>query len=100
MQFTFLFARGSTMIDHEREPLLTMTQAAKIVPDRPHVATLWRWRRVGIAGVKLEVICVGGRQTRTSRAALARFFERVTAAKSGQQIQSHDNPRRQSEQRA
>lgn len=42
---------------------------------------VWRWTRYGLAGVApLETIHVG-RETFTSREALARFFDRVSAAK-------------------
>ena len=77
-----------------------MAQAAKIAPNRPHLASIWRWRRVGIAGVKLETVSLGGRCTRTSREALQRFFERVTAVKNGEAIPSQPNRRRQAEQLA
>ena len=50
------------MIDHEAEQLLTLTAAAKLLPGRPNVATLWRWRTAGIRGVKLETFLFGGRR--------------------------------------
>lgn len=71
------------MIDYEHEQLLTMAAAARTVPNAPHVGTMHRWHKVGVAGIKLEVVCLGGRRTFTSREALQRFFQRVTAAKNG-----------------
>lgn len=71
------------MIDHETESLITMTQAAKLLPGRPNVATLWRWRTSGIRGVRLETLRIGGRRM-TSKEALSRFHERVTAAADGE----------------
>ena len=70
------------MIDHEREELLTLTAATKLLPGRPNVATLWRWRTAGVRGVKLETILCGGRRM-TSREALTRFFAATTAAADG-----------------
>ena len=36
----------ATIID--RDDLLTLTEAAKRLPGRPHRSTLWRWARKGI----------------------------------------------------
>jgi hypothetical protein len=47
----------------------------------------------------LETICAGGR-TYTSHEALARFLERVTEAKSGQQIPTRTNRQREAQRRA
>jgi hypothetical protein len=79
------------MIDHEREELLTLTAATKLLPGRPNVATLWRWRTAGCRGVKLETVLIGGRRM-TSREALARFFAATTAAADGEPIRS-ETPR-------
>ncbi len=79
------------MIDHEAEQLLTLTAAAKLLPGRPNVATLWRWRTSGIRGIKLETFLFGGRRM-TSREALSRFFERTTAAADGAPVQA-ETPR-------
>ncbi len=69
-------------IDPQSERLLTLIEAAKLLPRRPHVATLWRWRTSGIRDIKLETMMYGGRRV-TSLEALDRFFERVTAAADG-----------------
>jgi hypothetical protein len=61
------------MIDHENEHLLSMTAAAKLLPGRPNVATLWRWRTGGCRGHRLETILFGGRRY-TSREAIKRFL--------------------------
>ena len=65
------------MIDIEKERLKLMTEAAKSLPGRPHVSTLWRWFRRGIKGVKLETTVLGGRRY-TSVEALQRFADRLT----------------------
>jgi hypothetical protein len=70
-------------IDIETEKLLTFTEAATLLPDRPHVATLYRWWRHGRYGVKLESLLFGRRRY-TSREALQRFAERVTAIANGE----------------
>jgi hypothetical protein len=61
------------MIDIERESLITLAEASRLLPGRPSAATLWRWRNRGVAGGrKLETVVIGGRPY-TSREALARF---------------------------
>lgn len=79
------------MIDHENEQLLSMTAAAKLLPGRPNVATLWRWRTTGVRGVKLATILYGGRRF-TSREALSRFIAATTAAADGEPVR-HETPR-------
>jgi hypothetical protein len=41
-----------------------------------------RWHRVGVRGVLFEAVLVGG-QLCSSKEAISRFIERVTAARSG-----------------
>jgi uncharacterized protein DUF1580 len=71
------------MIDIESEDVFTLTEATRQLPKlhsgkRPHVSTLFRWAERGIKGVRLETIRIGGRVC-TSREALHRFFERLSA---------------------
>lgn len=82
------------MIDHETEHLLSMTAATKLLPNRPDVATLWRWRTAGCRGVKLETILFGGRRY-TSREALSRFIAATTAAADGEPVRSETPLQRQ-----
>ena len=70
------------MIETERH--LTLSEAARISPGRPHVNSIWRACRKGIKArngerVKLEHIRFGGR-IYTSAEALARFAKRVADA--------------------
>jgi hypothetical protein len=70
-------------IDALQEELLTLGQAAQHAKPgdrRLAPSTIWRWYRKGIAGVKLETICIGGIR-HTSFEALQRFFNGVTAAR-------------------
>lgn len=65
------------------EELLTLNEAAKVLPRLRrgrgvHVNTLYRWISRGRAGVRLEAIKVG-RTWLTSREALQRFGDRLTA---------------------
>ena len=60
------------MIDISSEKLLTLAEAAAILPGRPSLCTLWRWRIRGVKGRKLESIAVGGK-TYTSVEALQGF---------------------------
>ena len=64
------------------EKPLTLAEAATCFPKRPNPATLWRWRKKGVRGVKLETVLIGGRRY-VSRTALRQFIEAVTAAASG-----------------
>jgi hypothetical protein len=73
------------MIDPLTETPISLTDAAKSLPQRPNVATLWRWRTAGVRGIKLETFLSGGRRF-TSVEALRRFQERVTAAADGEPI--------------
>jgi len=73
------------MISLQDENLISLAAAPAEVPGRPHSATLQRWRLKGLCGVKLETVLVGGRRF-TSREALERFFNRVTAARDGQPL--------------
>ena len=67
------------MIDLTQETLLTIPQAARLIPSggkagHIHLSTLWRWILKGTGARKLESIKVGGR-TFTSAEALQRFAE-------------------------
>jgi hypothetical protein len=68
------------------EKLFPIPILARDVPGRGgnpiHPGSMERWARIGVRGVRLEVALVGG-QLCTSREAVARFIERVTAARSG-----------------
>lgn len=72
------------MIDIATEHLLTMAQAARLRPGsrqgRPtHPSTIVRYIQRGIRGHRLEAVRLGG-TLYTSREALQRFAERLTAA--------------------
>ena len=71
-------------IDIAREQLLTLSEAAKLLPRRrggkkTHSATLYRWASRGLRGCRLKVLQVGGCLC-TSVEALQRFFSALTAA--------------------
>jgi hypothetical protein len=40
---------------------ITLAQATKLIPGRPHVATAWRWGTHGVRGVKLQTIRSGSK---------------------------------------
>jgi Protein of unknown function (DUF1580) len=69
------------MIDvHEvhGESLISIPDACKIIPGRPHLATVYRWFTRGVrGGIKLETALVGGRRF-TSREAVQRFVDRLS----------------------
>ena len=60
------------------EHLLTMTQATKKLPTRPHATTIWRWARYGHRGIFLEYVRCG-RVCLTSEQAIRRFALAVAA---------------------
>ncbi len=67
------------MIDFRKETIVSMSEAARRMPGRPNVSTLWRWRKKGINGVKLETIKCGSKRL-TSLEAVQRFVTASTAA--------------------
>lgn len=69
-------------IDIHSDSLLTISEAAKSLPMRPNVSTVWRWVQRGVRGVTLDTVLIGGRRY-TSREALQSFVERSTAAADG-----------------
>lgn len=77
-----------------RETLLTLTQAAATLPNKPHASTIHRWRLNGVRGIRLETIMVGGRRY-TSREALERFSARLTAAADGEPPPSRTGKQRE-----
>jgi len=56
------------------EDVITLHEAAKEIPTRPHFATVWRWVQKGVRGAKLETYMIGNR-TVTSKQAIHRFLE-------------------------
>lgn len=71
------------MIDIHSEQLINLRTAAKLRPcgrnGRPtHISTIHRWIQRGVRGVRLEAVRIGG-SLFTSREALQRFADRLTA---------------------
>jgi hypothetical protein len=71
------------VIDSTEEALLSLAQAAAELPKRRagrklHLSTMYRWATAGCRGIVLETIQVGSTRC-TSRQALQRFFESLTA---------------------
>jgi hypothetical protein len=60
------------------ENILSLSQARneldKVTGHRPDKATLCRWIKRGVGGVKLEAVRLGGRSIYTSTEALHRFI--------------------------
>lgn len=72
----------ASVVDVTTGEWLTLTQAAKLLPGRPHAATLWRWRTSGCRGVRLQTLLVGRRRL-VNREMLAEFTAALTAAADG-----------------
>src|SRR5262245_44630800 len=60
------------------ERLLSLGDAALLLPHRPNASTLWRWASRGYRGHRLEVIRIGSRAF-TSREALERFVTAINS---------------------
>lgn len=60
------------MLDNPSD-LIPFQQAAALLPGRPHIATLHRWRLHGVRGRKLPTVLVGGRRF-VSRQVLAAWL--------------------------
>ncbi len=85
------------MIDLSQETVISFNEAAGRVPSyRPgrktHVATLHRWAKDGVRGVKLDSARLGGRMV-TSAEALQRFSDALSCApaSSPSPVQSPDS---------
>lgn len=68
-------------INISTETVISLTAAAGRLPrlrkDRPvSPATVWRWYRIGIGGIRLETIIIGGTRA-TSIEAMDRFLAAV-----------------------
>lgn len=62
-----------------REEPLTLTEATKIFPGRPHKNTLRRWHKVGFRGIKLRCFFSGATLC-TTRAAIEEFLAAINPA--------------------
>jgi hypothetical protein len=58
---------------------LSMAQASHLLPGRPHISTLHRWRLRGVRGIRLQTCLVGGRRY-TTEAWIAEFIDRSSGA--------------------
>jgi hypothetical protein len=70
-------------IDIVHERLLSLAEASRFLPGRPHASSIFRWMSRGIRGVQLESCLIGGRRY-TSEEALERFAAATTAAAAGE----------------
>jgi hypothetical protein len=92
--FSFLEGR---MIDPLTERVISLRAAVHLLPSRrggrpAHVATLYRWTTRGCRGVVLESVQIGATRC-TSREALDRFFQSLTAGSRGvslKSVRTHD----------
>jgi hypothetical protein len=71
------------MIDTIAESIVTLNEAARSLPHRRagrpvHLSCIYRWSQVGVKGIRLETVQIGGTRC-TSREALQRFFDALTA---------------------
>jgi Protein of unknown function (DUF1580) len=66
------------MLTHDAG-LINLNDVRELLPNRPNVATVFRWCLRGIRGVRLEHVRVG-RRIMTTADALDRFLADVTAA--------------------
>ncbi|MCR9115793.1 MAG: DUF1580 domain-containing protein [bacterium] len=59
------------------EDFVPFSKAPQLLPGRPHISTLHRWRIRGLKGVKLQTILVGGRRY-VSKDELLRFVNQLS----------------------
>ena len=55
------------MFSGNQDEFVSMAQAAKLLPGRPSIVSLWRWRARGIAGVKLKFVNINAKPYTTRR---------------------------------
>ena len=83
-------------INTTTETLITLRQATRVLPSldgkRVHISTIWRWIRIGSAGVHLEH-CRLGVRLMTSREALGRFMAARTQADARPRKATRKRPR-------
>lgn len=60
----------------EVDAYISLNDARKHFPGRPHITTLHRWSLKGVRGVKLETVVIGQRRFVT-REAINRFIRRL-----------------------
>ena len=70
------------MLELDGHKLVSLPEAAALLPGRPHLSSLHRWMRRGVRGIRLETVLIGGRRF-TSREALQRFVDAVSVAGNG-----------------
>ena len=61
------------MLDLQNEKMINFSQAARLIPGGVHRATIGRWARTGVRGIRLECEIIGGR-TVTTEEAVWRFL--------------------------
>lgn len=76
------------------ESLLTLSEAATLLPGRPSLSGINRWRLRGVGGVRLKTWKIGGRRY-TSFESIGRFVDELTAKSEGKQAQVRTHQARQ-----
>jgi len=75
-------------VDPLSETLISLADAAKLIPARragktTDLSTIYRWTNQGVRGIRLEFWQIGATRC-TTRQALTRFFQALTAAVQGE----------------
>ncbi len=65
--------------DANFDELLSLKDAANLVPGRCHISTIHRWRLSGVRGIRLCTSMIGGRR-RVTRRQLEEFFKAISQA--------------------
>lgn len=82
------------MIDISREQMVSLKEASRHLPGRPHYATVWRWATRGTKYGRLETAVIGG-QRYTSIESLQRFAEASTQAANGDRPEPRTSAQRE-----
>jgi len=71
------------MTDTWAKTYYSLREAATLLPGRPHISTLHRWRTRGIKGIRLITKKIGAHRV-VEATELERFIEAVTCTADGQ----------------
>ena len=80
------------------ETLISLSEATKELPGRPHIATIHRYARKGVRGHLLETVACGGR-IYTSREACRRFLAAQNQQSRNPGSGGFSNPHRRDQER-
>ncbi len=82
------------MLKLEQGELLSLKEAARLLPGKVNISTLFRWSSRGTRGVRLQTWLIGGRRF-TNEESLEKFIIDTTAAADGNPLPVRTSKQRQ-----